>query len=154
MIISYSFHQKYVAGIDVGTIITLIPTLLGLWIIVSIPVYVAARVVTGGMARFTQAMGATILGPAAYLAVITVSTAILGSIVGGIATLPAVILALLAWLWIYKASFKIGWLAATGIAVLAIIVFIAASFVVVFAMGMFMPGTTPPVLPATPLRQV
>lgn len=154
MIISYSFHQKYVAGIDVGTIITLIPTLLGLWIIVSIPVYVAARVVTGGVARFTQAMGATILGLAAYLVVITVSTAILGSIVGGIATLPAVILALLAWLWIYKASFKIGWLAATGIAVLAIIVFIAASFVVVFAMGMFMPGTTPAVLPATPLRQV
>ena len=154
MIISYSFHQKYVASIDVGTIITLIPTLLGLWIIVSIPVYVAARGVTGGVARFTQAMGATILGPAAYLAVITVSTAVLGSIVGGIATLPAVVLALLAWLWIYKVSFKIGWLAAIGIAVLAIIVFIVASFAVVFAMGMLMPSITPPMLPATPLRQV
>ncbi|MGH9909470.1 MAG: hypothetical protein ACRD32_02400 [Nitrososphaerales archaeon] len=142
------------AGIDVGTIIALIPTLLGLWIIVSIPVYLAARVVTGGVARFTQAMGATILGPAAYLAVITFSTAILGSIVGGIATLPAVILALLVWLWIYKASFKIGWLAAIGIAVLAIIVFIVASFVIVFAMGMLMPGTTPPMLPGTPLHQV
>ena len=154
MIIRYAFHQKYVAGIDVGTIIALIPTLLGLWIIVSIPVYLAARVVTGGVVRFTQAMGATILGPAAYLAVITFSTAILGSIVGGIATLPAVILALLVWLWIYKASFKIGWLTAIGIAVLAIIVFIVASFAIVFAMGMLMPGTTPPMLPATPLHQV
>lgn len=153
MIISYAFHQKYVAGIDVGAIISLIPTLLGLWIIVSIPVYVAARVVTGGVARFTQAMGATILGPAAYLAVVAVSTAILGSIVGGIATLPAVILALLVWLWIYKVSFKIGWLAAIGIAVLAIIVFIVASFVVVFAMGTLMPGSPPHGLPA-PLQQV
>jgi hypothetical protein len=141
------------AVIDAGAIIALIPTLLGLWIIVSVPVYLAARVVTSGRAKFAQAMGATILGPLAYLAVTIVSTAVLGSIVGGIATIPAIILALLVWLWVYKASFKTGWLAAIGIAVLAIIVFIAASFIVVFAMGILIPGSQQPILPA-PLQQV
>jgi len=141
------------AAMDAGAIVSLIPTLLGLWIIVSVPVYLVARVVTSGTAKFTQAMGATILGPLAYLAVVIVSTAILGSIVGGIATLPAIILALIVWLWVYKASFKTGWLAATGIAVLAIIVFIAASFIVVFGMGILMPNTPAPALPV-PLQQV
>lgn len=141
------------AGMDVSAILALIPTLLGLWIIISIPVYLAARVVTSGRARFVQAMGATILGPFAYLAVLIVSTAILGSIVGGLATIPAVILALIVWLWVYKRSFKTGWLAAGGIAILAIIVFIAASFIIMFTMGMFMPESQQPVLPA-PLQQV
>lgn len=140
------------AGIDIGAIIALVPTLLGLWIIVSIPVYIAGKAVTGGKAKFTQAMGATILGPLAYLATMIVSTAILGSIVGGIATLPAIILALVVWLWVYKASFKTGWLSTIGIAVLAIIVFIAASFILTFVMGIVMPDQQN-VLPA-PLQQV
>ena len=140
------------AGIDVGAIIALVPTLLGLWIIVSIPVYIAGKAVTGGKAKFTRAMGATILGPLAYLATMIVSTAILGSIVGGIATLPAIVLALIVWLWVYKASFKTGWLSAIGIAVLAIIVFIAASFILTFVMGIVMPDQQN-VLPA-PLQQV
>jgi hypothetical protein len=140
------------ATMDASAIVSLIPTLLGLWFIVSVPVYLAARVVTSGTAKFTHAMGATILGPLAYLAVVIASTAVLGSIVGGIATLPAIILALVVWLWVYKASFKTGWLAAIGIAVLAIIVFIAASFIVVLAMGIFMPDILTPPLPL-PLQQ-
>ena len=141
------------AAIDAGSILVLIPILLGLWVIVSVPVYLAARVVTSGRAKFTQAMGATILGPLAYLAVVIVSTAILDSIVGGMATLLAIVLALIVWLWVYKASFKTGWLAAIGIAMLAIIVFIVASFIIVLAMGIFLPGAPQPVLPA-PLKQI
>ncbi len=153
MVISYRFYQKGVVSINIDPIIAIIPTLLGLWIIVSIPVYLAARAVTSGRAKFTQAMGVTILGPLAYIGVVTVSTIILGSIVGGIATLPAIILALIVWLWVYKTSFKTGWLAATGIAALAMIVFIAASFIVVFAMGMLIPGIPQQILPM-PLQQV
>ncbi|MFQ5941845.1 MAG: hypothetical protein ACE5KA_09140 [Nitrososphaerales archaeon] len=140
------------ADIDIGGIIAIIPALLGIWIIVSIPVYIAARVVTSGRAKFIQAMGATILGPLAYLVVVIISTAILGSIVGGLATLPAIILALIVWLWVYKASFKTGWLAAIGISILAIIVFIAASFVVMIAMSILLPDFAAPSIPL-PLHQ-
>lgn len=139
--------------IDTAAILTLIPTLLGIWIIISIPVYLAARVVTSGRAKFIQAMGATILGPIAYLIVLVISVAILGSFIGGMATIPAVILALIVWLWIYKASFKTGWLPALGIALLAFIVFIAVSVIITFVMGSVMPEFEQPILPS-PLHQV
>lgn len=140
-------------AVDFGALLILIPTLLGLWVIVSIPVYIAARVVTGGRAKFTRAMGATVLGPMAYFGVVTISSIILGSIVGGIATIPAIILALLVWLWIYKVSFRTGWLASIGIAVIAIIVFVVASFGIMFAIGILMPDASPPPLPG-PMHQV
>tara|TARA_Y100000780_G_C13687685_1_gene418278 strand:+ start:2851 stop:3279 length:429 start_codon:yes stop_codon:yes gene_type:complete len=142
-----------VVVIDTGSILTLVPVLLGLWIIVSIPVYLAASVVTSGRAKFTQAMGATILGPLAYLAVVVVSTVILGSIIGGMATLLAIVLALIVWFWIYKTSFKTGWLAAIGIAILAIIVFIVMSFIIMLVMEIFLPGIPQPILPV-PLQQI
>ncbi|MEM2760409.1 MAG: hypothetical protein QXW73_06440, partial [Nitrososphaerales archaeon] len=74
-------------------------------------------------------------------------------IFGALASILAVILALIVWLWVYKASFKTGWLAALGIAVLALIVFIAASFIIMLTLGMLMPDIRQPVLP-TPLQQV
>lgn len=144
--------KKSLTGIDIGAIILLVPMLLGLWIIVSIPVYLAARVVTTGRAKFTQAMGATILGPLAYILVLILATEVLGFVVKGTATLLAIILALVVWLWVYKSSFKTGWIASIGIALLAIIVFIIASFIVVFALGIFFPGIPQPVLPS-PLHQ-
>lgn len=141
------------SGIEASAIIALIPTLIGLWIIVSIPVYISAKIVTGGRAKFVQAIGATLLGPLIYLGVLFATATTLGSIAGAIATLPAVLLALIAWFWIYKISFKTGWLAAIGIAILAVIVFIVASFIIGIAMIALMPEAPPPVLP-TPLQQV
>jgi len=142
-----------VSGIDASAIVALIPTLIGLWIIVSIPVYISAKIVTGGRAKFIQAIGATLLGPLTYAGVLFATTITLGSIAGAIATLPAVLLALIAWFWVYKVSFKTGWLAAIGIAILAVIVFITASFIISIAVIAIMPGTPPPTLP-TPLQQV
>jgi hypothetical protein len=126
--------------------------LVALWIIVSVPVYISAKVVTNGRAKFIQAMGATVLGPIVYVLVLFVVTIVLGAIVGGVATLAAVLLALLAWLGVFKSSFNTGWLAALGIAALAIAVFIVASFIINFAVLAFMPGMQQPVLP-TPFQQ-
>jgi len=142
-----------VSSVDASTIIALIPTLIGLWIIVSIPVYISAKIVTGGRAKFIQAMGATVLGPLAYAGVLFASMVAFGPIAGGIATLPAVILALMVWFWVYKASFKTGWLAAIGISILAVIVFIISSFIIGIAMVAIMPESPPPALP-TPLQPV
>ena len=144
--------KRGLTGIDIEAMIFLVPTLIGLWIIVSIPVYLAARLVTSGTAKFTQAMGATILGPLAYILVLILVTEGLGFVVGGSATLLAIILALVVWFWVYKFSFKTGWIAAIGIALLAIIVFIIASFIVVVVLGILFPGIPQPILPS-PLQQ-
>lgn len=146
-------HEIKVPSVDASTIIALIPTLIGLWIIVSIPVYISAKIVTGGRAKFIQAMGATVLGPVAYAGVLFVSMIAFGPIAGGIATLPAVILALIVWFWVYKASFKTGWLAAIGISILAVIVFIVSSFIIGIAMIAIAPDAPAPALP-TPLQPV
>ena len=145
--------KRGLTGIDIEAMIFLVPTLIGLWIIVSIPVYLAARLVTSGTAKFTQAMGATILGPLAYILVLILVSEVLGFVVGGSATLLAIILALVQlWFWVYKFSFKTGWIAAIGIALLAIIVFIIASFIVVVVLGILFPGIPQPILPS-PLQQ-
>ena len=144
--------KRGLTGIDIEAMIFLVPTLIGLWIIVSIPVYLAARLVTSGTAKFTQAMGATILGPLAYILVLILVSEVLGFVVGGSATLLAIILALVVWFWVYKFSFKTGWIAAIGIALLAIIVFIIASFIVVVVLGILFPGIPQPILPS-PLQQ-
>ena len=138
--------------IDASSLVILIPMLVALWIIVSVPVYISAKIVTNGRAKFIQAMGATVLGPIVYVLVLFAVAVVLGAIVGNVAALAAVLLALLAWLGVFKSSFKTSWLAALGIAALAIAVFIVASFIINFAIIAFMPGTQPPVLP-TPFQQ-
>ncbi len=141
------------ASIDPSTLVTLIPLLIVLWIIVSVPVYFSAKIVTNGRARFTQAMGATALGPIVYAIVVFATIFVLGAIVGALATLPAVLLALLAWLGVFKSLFQTSWLKALGIAVLAIAVFIVASFLIGIATVAIVPGLPAQPLP-TPLQPV
>ncbi len=116
-----------------------IVTLLGLWVIVSIPVYISAKILTAGRVRLIHAMGATALGPIVYGGVVSVSVGLLGSVLGTQAVIPAIILAFIAWLWVYKSIFKTGWGRAFGIAVLALIVFIVLAFILSLAMGMIIP---------------
>lgn len=140
-------------AIDLPTIIAFIPTLIGLWVIVSVPVYISAKIVTSGRASFVQAMGATVLGPLAYVGVLLATMMAVGSFTDmRVAFLPLII-ALVAWLGVFKASFKTGWLAAIGIAALAVIVFIVAGLLIGFALIMFMPDIAPQPLPL-PLHQV
>jgi len=104
--------------------------LIVLWIIVSIPAYLAGKVVTAGKATFVEAMLATLFGPIVYAVTLFVVSSILGAIVGGIANALALILAFIAWVWVFKASFRTGWLRGLGIAILTIIVFAILSLIV------------------------
>lgn len=144
------------ATIDPSALVILIPILIAVWIIVSIPVYFSAKIVTNGRARFTQAMGATALGPIVYVIVVFATVFVLGAIVGSFATLPAVLLAILAWLGVFKSLFQTTWLKALGIALLAIGVFVVASFIIGIAVVAFIPGvpTTPLPTPIPPLQTV
>jgi len=96
--------------------------LLIIWIIVTIPVYVAARFVVKD-ASFRDAMVATIFGPIVYVLTLFAVDYLFGPSIGTQGYTVALILALVAWISVFKASFRTGWLRGLVIALLAILVF-------------------------------
>ncbi|MGD0646177.1 MAG: hypothetical protein ABSA75_14845 [Candidatus Bathyarchaeia archaeon] len=126
------------------TVTSLLVTIIGLiilWIIVSIPVWLAGKAVTGGKATFGDAMIATLFGPIVYAVTLIIVGYFLGALIGSSAYIIALILALIAWVWVYKASFRTGWLGAIGIAILAWIIFVVISIIFGALFGIVVPGT-------------
>jgi hypothetical protein len=104
-----------------ATLVADIIALLILWIIVSIPVYFAAKLLVGPRAHFGSAMLATLVGPIVFAIVYGLGYYLTSSFFVGLGIL-ALLLAFLAWIWVYKAVFHTGWLHAFGIAILAIVI--------------------------------
>lgn len=102
-----------------------------LWILVSIPAYVAGKVVTGGRATIGEAMTATLGGAIVYFVVLISVSFFLGSVIGPSAGAFALLLALLAWLAVYRAAFETSWFGALAIAILAVVV----TFLLVLIVG-------------------
>jgi hypothetical protein len=125
------------------TLTSLLVTIIGLiilWIIVSIPVWLAGKAVTGGKATFGEAMIATLFGPIVYAVVLVVMDFLLGGVVGSAAYLIALILAFIGWIWVYKASFRTGWLGGIAIAILAVIIFTVISIIFGVIFGLVVPA--------------
>lgn len=99
-------------------------TMIAVWFLSSIPVYLAAKLVAGGRASIGKAMIATLVGPIVF----SLSTAFIHLALEPLPGIPSAILALalafIMWLATYKAVFDVGWLEAFTIAVLAILIFI------------------------------
>jgi hypothetical protein len=128
--------------------------LLVLWIIVSIPVWVAAKILAMGRVSFSRAMLVTALGPIVSAVVFFIFAALLTAIVGD-PTLPVIIgliVAFVAWIGVFKRGFHTGWLRALGIAMLAIIVFAVIGLIISLLMQVIVPEA-PPITPI-PLQQV
>ena len=126
------------------TLASLLVTIIGLiilWIIVSIPVWLAGKAVTGGKATFGEAMIATLFGPIVYAVTLIIVDYFLGALIGSTAYIIALILALIAWLYVYKASFRTGWLGAIAIAILASIIFVVISIIFGALFHVAVPGT-------------
>ena len=131
--------------------------LLVLWIIVSIPVWIAAKILTRGRVKFGRAMLVTALGPIIYAIVFFLFAASLTAIVGD-PTVPIItgfIVAFIAWIGVFKKGFDTGWLRALGIAILAIIVFAVIGLIISFLIQLIAPEA-PPItpIPPIPLQQV
>lgn len=131
--------------------------LLVLWIIVSIPVWMAAKILTRGRVKFSRAMLVTALGPIIYAIVFFLFAALLTAIVGD-STVPIItgfIVAFIAWIGVFKKGFDTGWLRALGIAILAIIVFAVIGLIISFLIQLIVPEA-PPItpIPPIPLQQV
>jgi hypothetical protein len=126
------------------TLTSVLVTVIGLiilWIIVSIPVWLAGKAVTGGKATFGEAMIATLVGPIVYAVTLFIVGYLLGAVIGSTAYIIALILALLAWIWVYKASFRTGWLGGIAIAILAWIIFVVISIIFGALFHVTVPGT-------------
>ena len=126
------------------TLTSVLVTVIGLiilWIIVSIPVWLAGKAVTGGKATFGDAMIATLFGPIVYAVTLIIVGYFLGTLIGSTAYIIALILALIAWIWVYKASFRTGWLGGIGIAILAWIIFVVISIIFGALFHVAVPGT-------------
>ena len=130
-------------GITVLNLIEIIIGLVILWIIVSIPVYLAGKIVTGGRSTFGEAMAATVLGPLVYFIVSVGVSYFLEGILGGAAITLGFILAFVAWVWVYKKTFRTGWLGGLAIAILAILVFLLFYVIIGDILGKVIPSVSP-----------
>jgi hypothetical protein len=121
----------YVPIIGDLTVLNVLVFIIGLailWALVSIPVYLAAKLVTSGEASLADAMFATLFGSLAYVGTLFIMGYALSPLLGSGTYALALIIAFVAWLGVFKASFKTGWLNAIAIALIAILVFAAIAF--------------------------
>jgi hypothetical protein len=124
-------------------LLVLIFGLVILWIVVSIPVYTAGKLVTAGRADFGQAMGTTLGGGLVYLIVVWGVSFFLGALLGPVATVFALILGLAAWLAVFRSSFDTNWLSALGIVMVAWAVLVTLDFFLVRIFGVPFPEFWP-----------
>ena len=129
-----------IGNMSLTSLLVAIIGLIILWIIVSIPVWLAGKAVTGGKATFGEAMLATLFGPIVYAVTLVVVDFLLGGVIGSAGYIIALILAFIGWIWVYKASFKTGWLGGIAIAILAVIIFAVISIVFGALFGLVVPA--------------
>lgn len=130
-------------GIEIPHIVVLLIALVIVWVIASIPVYIAGKLVTRGRATFGAAMGATLGGIIVYSLVVLGVTFFLGALIGPSAYIWGVILGFIAFLAVYRALFDTGWLGAIAIAIVAVVVAVVLSALLSALFGITLPPTLP-----------
>ena len=140
------------------TVIITIVSLVIMWAIISVPVWISAKILTSGRARFGRAMLVTVIGPIVYALVLIISTSFVSPALGNrlsIIMLLGTVLAFLAWTYVFKKGFETGWIraAAAAIAVLAIIVFVIIGAVIALFTHLFVPNA-PPIITTQPFQPV
>jgi hypothetical protein len=126
------------------TLTDVLVTIIGLvilWIVISIPAWLAGKAITEGKSTFGDAMVATLVGPIVYFVVVIAVDFFLGTLIGSAAFIIALILAFIAWIWVYKSSFGTSWLGGLGIAILSIIIFAVMSLILGVLFGIVVPAS-------------
>ncbi|HYY67153.1 MAG TPA: hypothetical protein VE572_02265 [Nitrososphaeraceae archaeon] len=138
-------------------IVIAIISLVIIWAIVSVPVWISAKILTSGRARFGRAMLVTAAGPIVYALVLVISTSFLSLAIGNrspIIVSIGLVLAFLAWIYVFKRGFETGWLRGAGIALLAIIVFVIIGIIIGSVTHLFVPNAPPPIITTQPYQLV
>jgi hypothetical protein len=126
------------------TLTDVLVTIIGLvilWVVISIPSWLAGKAITGGKSTFGDAMVATLVGPIVYFVILIAVDFFLGTVIGSGAFIFALILAFIAWIWVYKSSFGTSWLGGLGIAILSIIIFAIMSVILGALFGVVVPSS-------------
>lgn len=125
-------------------LLILVVALVILWIIVSIPVYVAGKLVTEGKGGLGDAMIATLVGTLAYILVFYVGTFLLAFIIPfTAAAVLSFILALVVWVAVYGSTFDTSWLGGLAIAIVGWAVLVVLDFFLVAFFGVAIPKFYP-----------
>ncbi len=126
------------------TLTDVLVTIIGLvilWVVISIPAWLAGKAITGGKSTLGDAMVATLVGPIVYFVILIAVDFFLGALIGPGAFIFALILAFIAWIWVYKSSFGTSWLGGLGIAILSIIIFAVMSVILGALFGVVVPAS-------------
>jgi hypothetical protein len=124
-------------------LVILLGAFIVIWIMASLPAYIAGKMATGGKATFGAAMGATLGGVVAYALTVLLVGFFFGAVIGPTAIAWGVILGFVAFLSVYKAAFHTGWLGALGIAIISILVALILNLVVGALFGVSFPASLP-----------
>lgn len=126
------------------SVIVAIVSIIILWTIVSIPVWIAARILTLGRASFGRAMMVTAAGPIIFIGILYLSTAIISTSIGNhlLVNEIGIVLAFIALIYVFKRGFKTGWIKAAGITILAVIVIVIMSILISMVAHMFMSSSS------------
>jgi hypothetical protein len=89
-----------------------------LWAIVSIPIWISAKILGVKQAKFARAMLVTAAGPIAYGIVFFISTRLLSSVLSvgnnyysmSSINMIGIAIAFIAWTYVFKKGFKTGWI--------------------------------------------
>ena len=142
--------------IDLASIIITITSLVIIWMTVSIPVWISAKIFLSCRASFGRTMLVTAVGSIVYAVVLIISTTIISLAIGNrlsLITSLGVILAFLAWIYVFKRGFETGWIRATAIAIVAILVFIMIGLAIGSFTHQIVPNV-PPVIITQPFQSV
>ena len=111
-----------------------------IWIIVSIPVHVAGKFITAGKSSLGDAMVATLFGPVTYAVTLFIVDSLLGPVIGSSTYVWALFIAFVAWVGVFKASFRTRWFSTLAISVVAILVFAGVSLIFGSLLGIVVPA--------------
>ncbi|MEM0448433.1 MAG: hypothetical protein QW520_01235 [Methanomassiliicoccales archaeon] len=120
------------------TLLVTVLLLLMVWVIISFPLYLAARVVTDGRVSLGAAMLGTLLGSFVFYGVYYFSSRISSAFLDRPwSLLLSTIIALLAFLALYKFLFRTTWGKALLIAVLAVVITLIAAIILLSIVVLF-----------------
>jgi hypothetical protein len=135
-----------------------------LWAIVSIPVWISAKILRAKQAKFTRAMLVTAAGPIVYGIVFFISTRLLSSLLASagnnyhslssVDNMIGIGAAFIAWTYVFKKGFETGWIRALAIAISAIVVFVIIGIIIAFIINQFVPHAPTTIVPPVPFQQV
>jgi hypothetical protein len=117
--------------------------LVVLWVVVSVPVYLSGKLIVGARAELGSAMGATLGGAIVYFIVLYGAALFLPPILGPLGLLAAFVLAIVAWLAVYRSSFDTSWAGAMGIVIVGWLVLVVADALLTSFLGVSFPSFNP-----------